>query len=106
MGIPLTRLMRYWRVRAFKSGITPWTERMALKGWAFLAKRPRLYRLVINAIMGVLSEWVKPRGSFRWLPGAGAWLKHRDLPAPPGRTFHALWKRELKKRRIEAGMRK
>jgi L-lactate dehydrogenase complex protein LldF len=79
---------------------------MTLKGWAFLAKRPRLYRLAINAIMGVLSEWVKPRGSFRWLPGAGNWLKHRDLPAPPGGTFHALWKRELKKRRIEAGMRK
>jgi L-lactate dehydrogenase complex protein LldF len=106
MGIPLTRLMRYWRERTFKSGITPLMERLALQGWAFLAKRPRLYRLAINAIMGVLSEWVKPRGSFRWLPGAGSWLKHRDLPAPPGNTFQALWKRELKKRRIEARMRK
>ncbi|MEJ2124050.1 MAG: LutB/LldF family L-lactate oxidation iron-sulfur protein [Alphaproteobacteria bacterium] len=106
MGIPLTRLMRRWRQRAFKGGVSPWIERLSLKGWALLAKKPRLYRFAINAIMGVLSEWVKPRGSFRWLPGAGAWLKHRDLPAPPGNTFQTLWQRELKKRRIEARMRK
>jgi L-lactate dehydrogenase complex protein LldF len=54
---------------------------------------------------GLLAEWGKPQGRFRWLPMAGGWLKHRDLPAPPGRTFQTLWKKELDDRRFEAEMR-
>jgi L-lactate dehydrogenase complex protein LldF len=31
------------------------------------------------------------KGRFRALPLAGGWTKHRDLPAPAGKTFQALW---------------
>jgi L-lactate dehydrogenase complex protein LldF len=104
MGIPLPKMMRHWREREFTAGDSPWTHRMALKAWGYVAKRPKLYRFLINRGAGLLGEWGKGRGAFRWLPLAGSWLKHRDLPAPPGRTFHALWKKELDDRRFEAEM--
>jgi len=104
MGIPLPKMMRHWREREFTQGESPWMQRMAVRGWAFCAKRPRLYRLLANASAGLLSEWGKRRGFFRWLPMAGSWLRYRDLPAPPGRTFQALWKAELDRRQFEAEM--
>jgi L-lactate dehydrogenase complex protein LldF len=27
------------------------------------------------------------KGRFHWLPFAGGWTRHRELPAPEGRTF-------------------
>ena len=106
MGIPLPKMMRHWREREFTRGDSPWSQRMAVKGWAYVAQRPRLYRFLTNRLAGLLSEWGKPRGHFRWLPLAGSWLKHRDLPAPPGRTFQQQWKVQLDKRQFEAEMRK
>ncbi len=106
MGIPLPKMMRHWREREFTRGDSPWAQRMAVKGWAYVAQRPRLYRFLTDRMAGLLGEWGKPRGNFRWLPLAGSWLKHRDLPAPPGRTFQQQWKVELDKRQFEAEMRK
>jgi L-lactate dehydrogenase complex protein LldF len=106
MGIPLPKMMRHWREREFTRGDSPWTQRMAVRGWAYLAKRPKLYRFLTDRAAGLLGEWGKARGKFRWLPLAGAWLKHRDLPAPRGRTFQQLWKVELDKRQFEAEMRR
>jgi L-lactate dehydrogenase complex protein LldF len=101
--IPLPKMMRHWREREFEQAGGPWIHRSALRAWTYAAKRPRLYRLLANGAAGLLAEWGKARGRFRWLPLAGSWLRHRDLPAPPGRTFHALWRAELHKRERDAG---
>jgi L-lactate dehydrogenase complex protein LldF len=106
MSIPLPKMMRHWREREFTRGDSPWTQRMAVRAWAWIAARPKLYRFLTNRVAGLLAEWGKPRGNFRWLPMAGSWLKHRDLPAPPGRTFQTLWAKELDNRRFEAEMRR
>jgi L-lactate dehydrogenase complex protein LldF len=99
MKIPLPKMMRHWREREFVRGDSPFLQRAAVRAWAFLAKRPKLYRMLTGPVIGLLGEWGKARGHFRWLPPAGAWLRHRDLPAPLGRTFHALWKTEMQRRR-------
>jgi L-lactate dehydrogenase complex protein LldF len=104
MKIPLPKMMRHWREREFERSDSPWLQRMAVRAWAFAAKRPKLYRMATGPLIGLLGEWGKARGAFRWLPLAGSWLRHRDLPAPAGRTFHALWRDELNKRRREAEM--
>ena len=105
MGIPLPKMMRHWREREFTRGDSAWTQRMAVKAWAYVARRPKLYRFLVDRAAGLLSEWGKRRGHFRWLPLAGGWVKYRDLAAPPGRTFQQQWKVELDKRQFEAGMR-
>jgi L-lactate dehydrogenase complex protein LldF len=33
----------------------------------------------------------KRRGRFRSMPLATGWTQARDMPAPEGRSFHALW---------------
>jgi L-lactate dehydrogenase complex protein LldF len=106
MKIPLPKMMRHWREREFERGDSPWTQRMAVRAWAFLAKRPRLYRRVMAPLVGLLGEWGKSRGNFRSLPMAGGWLKHRDLPAPAGRTFQSAWRFELNRRQREAELRR
>ena len=77
-------------------------QRLALRLWAYAAKRPRLY----HALSGDDRAAARParrkkRGSFSALPFAHAWTDTRDLPAPEGKTFHELYR---KTRRSESQM--
>ena len=42
--------------------------------------------------MRALSAIGRKKGRFRSLPLAGGWTRHRDFPAPQGRTFQERWK--------------
>jgi L-lactate dehydrogenase complex protein LldF len=65
--------------------------RWGLKSWARLARRPRLYGLAMRLGVGMLGLMGRRRGRFRKLPLAGGWTGARDLPAPQGQTFQAMW---------------
>jgi L-lactate dehydrogenase complex protein LldF len=41
----------------------------------------------------MLARLAGDRGRFSALPFAGAWTDTRDLPAPEGETFQALYKK-------------
>ncbi|HIF10452.1 MAG TPA: iron-sulfur cluster-binding protein [Sneathiellales bacterium] len=91
--IPLPKLMRTWRERGFERELTPPRERWALKAWAWVAKRPRLYRLGTRIGMRTLHLLSFGRGRLKSVPFAGGWTGTRDLPAPEGETFMAAWRR-------------
>jgi L-lactate dehydrogenase complex protein LldF len=91
MRIPLPSLMRHHRETSFTAGRTGWRARAALRIWAALARRPWLYRIVTGVEMRLLAAFAGRRGRFRWLPFAGGWTRHRDFPAPEGKTFQRLW---------------
>jgi len=98
MRIPLPKMMRHWREREFERNLTPFTARYGLKAWAFFAKRPKLYRMAASFGMPLLSLFGGSSRRFRSLPFAGGWTRHRDLPAPEGRTFLQAWaQREAQK---------
>lgn len=98
--IPLPKLMRHWREEQFRRGLTPPTARHGLGLWAFLAKRPALYRLATRVAMGGLGSLGRAKGRFRALPLAAGWTGSRDMPAPqPGGTFMNRWKAEKGRRR-------
>ncbi len=86
MRIPLPKMLRKWRERQYRAEIGSAQARWALRGWAWLAKRPRLYRWAMTVGVAVLGQfgW---RGRFRRLPLAGGWTSKRDLAAPAGDTF-------------------
>tara|TARA_R100001129_G_scaffold13438_2_gene8637 strand:- start:2954 stop:4402 length:1449 start_codon:yes stop_codon:yes gene_type:complete len=91
MRIPLPKMMRHWREREFEKHLTPTTARYGLKFWAFFAKRPKLYRMAVSFGIPMLSALGGTKHRFRSLPFAGGWTRHRDLPAPQGRTFQQQW---------------
>ncbi len=92
MKIPLPKMMRHWREREFERRLNPATQRYGLGLWAFFARRPRLYRLATSLAVPVLSLLGGGSRRFRWLPLAGGWTRHRDLPAPEARTFMQQWR--------------
>lgn len=91
VNIPLPTLIRSWRTRSWDSGYEPATVRMALGFWGFLAKRPAIYKPYMSVAARFLSM-VSRDGWIKSLPLAGAWTKHRDLPAPQGKTFMSQYK--------------
>jgi L-lactate dehydrogenase complex protein LldF len=90
--IPLPGLMRHWREREFERRLTPAAVRRGLALWAFLARRPRLYRLATGIANRVLALLGRAEGRYARLPLAGGWTRHRDFPAPQrGGTFQSQW---------------
>jgi L-lactate dehydrogenase complex protein LldF len=91
MKIPLPKIMRHHRDADFAAGGGKAGFRLGLAVWAWVAKRPRLYHLLARFGIAGLGAFGRRRGRFRWLPAAGGWTRHRDFPAPHGRTFQQLW---------------
>lgn len=90
MRIPLPAMMRTWRERAWSERITPARQRIGIGLWAWLARRPGLYRFAAGMGVAALRRMAGRRGSFRALPLAGGWTAHRDFPAPEGRRFLSM----------------
>ncbi len=103
MRIPLPRIMRSWRRRAFERRVTPSAERWAVEAWAWFAKRPALYRFAAAAAARVLTWMARGRGRIASLPLAGGWTATRDMPAPQGATFQQQWRRRKAERRRVSG---
>ncbi len=89
--IPLPNLMRHWREREFERHLTPATMRANLGVWAWIARRPSLYRVVTRLASNALAWLGGRRGRFGRLPLAGGWTAGRDLPTPEGGTFFSRY---------------
>jgi L-lactate dehydrogenase complex protein LldF len=93
--IPLVSLMRTWREAALVQP-SSWKARAMLRGWAFFARRPRLYRLAARIAAGMLARLGRGTGRLAWLPMGERWTRDRDFPAPEGRTFQDAWARRIR----------
>jgi len=93
MEIPLPGMLRQLRRRQYQSRQTARSARAALAVWAYLARRPRLYRRVMGAAVATLARLGRRRGRFRHMLLAGGWTSVRDLPAPEGASFQNQWRR-------------
>ena len=99
MRIPLPKMMRHYRAQEYERGLSSRTSRWALKAWAFLATRPKLYQLMTGIVIRLLGDLGRRRGRFSKLPLAGGWTDHREMMAPRGRTFQQLWEAKGGRRR-------
>ena len=93
MSIPLPTLLRKLRKREYETGLMPPVTRWALGLWAYVARRPTLYRHLTDVGIALLGRFGKRRGRFGWLPFAGGWTASRDMPAPAAETFQRAWRR-------------
>ena len=92
LQIPLPQLLRYHRIRAHQAKLSPLITRFALRIWAFFARHDRLYQWFTAVNIRLLGRFGQNKGRFRYLPFLSAWTASRDMPAPPGKTFMAIWK--------------
>ncbi|HVF63187.1 MAG TPA: LutB/LldF family L-lactate oxidation iron-sulfur protein [Casimicrobiaceae bacterium] len=90
--IPLPDLQRKLREQAFARKLPPWSERMGVKTWAWIAKRPGVYDIVSRVSARTLKAWGNRDRMIRKLPFGGGWTNERDFPAPQGRTFRELYR--------------
>ena len=91
--IPIPRMLRRLRERGREEGLSPPLERWAVAAWAWIALRPRVYRLWARFLAGVLRTAAGRSGRLRRLPLSRGWTARRDFPAPQGETFMDLWRR-------------
>ncbi|NTV72359.1 MAG: lactate utilization protein [Azonexaceae bacterium] len=89
--IPLPTLMHRLREEQNERGLRPWSERLALTAWAWLAGKPVLYRWFARRAARYLSWLADDSGRIRILGLAPAWTAGRDLPVSSGRTFQELY---------------
>jgi L-lactate dehydrogenase complex protein LldF len=92
MRIPLPKMLRHWREKEFERHLQPQAMRWGLAAWAWVAKRPALYRKITALAARVLTNQGHGTGRLAKVPLASGWTKYRDFPAPQGKTFHQLWK--------------
>jgi L-lactate dehydrogenase complex protein LldF len=97
--IPLPDLQRKLREREFEGNLRPWRESAGLKLWSWVALHPALYGALSGLGVRLLRRLGGADGMIRKLPLVGGWTDERDLPAPTGRTFRALYRQ----RRTAAG---
>lgn len=86
-AIPIPNLLRDLRSESFAEGVSPIRWRLGIRAHAWLAQKPRLYRVLTGATIRLMHLIGRKRGSIKHLPFAGGWLRARDLPAPAARTF-------------------
>ena len=65
LSIPLPKLLREHRFQIRERHINSSQSRLALAVWAFVARRPKLYRLLTGIVMGFLSLVVGKNERFR-----------------------------------------
>ncbi|WP_025897385.1 LutB/LldF family L-lactate oxidation iron-sulfur protein [Sneathiella glossodoripedis] len=95
--IPLPKILRHWREKAFEQQIAPKPDRWGIELWGFFAKRPGLYRQVTKIAAKMLSLMAGKEGRLKKLPFNNGWTRVRDLPAPQGETFMQQWQKKQKR---------
>jgi len=91
--IPLPDLLRKLREKQMQRGMKSRRETFALKAWAWLALRPRLYALATRIGVRMMRAMADKNNLIHNLPGASGWTDGRDFPAPSGQTFRELYER-------------
>lgn len=94
--IPLPDLLRRWRERIFDDAALSGAARRWLGIWAFIARRPALYRLLQRPAVALLAALGRKSGIVPQPPFTARWTGARDLPAPEGGTFLVRWRRGRK----------
>jgi L-lactate dehydrogenase complex protein LldF len=90
--IPLPDLLRKLREKQVDAGLRPLTERLALRAWAWVARRPALYAPGTRLGVRYLKWLAAGDDRIRVLAVAPAWTEGRDFPAPEGKTFRELYR--------------
>ena len=91
VDIPLPTLMHRLREEQNERRLRPWSGRLTIRAWAWLAGKPALYRWFARRAARYLNWLADGSGRIRIFGLAPEWTAGRDLPVSSGRTFHELY---------------
>ncbi len=90
--VDIPRMLIEMREARVAQRATPMPERAAFRLAAWAMHTPFVWDLGVKLLPRLLGPLVKRRKA-RWLPNpAGAWLKGRDFPPAPPKSFRSIWK--------------
>ena len=89
--LPLPKMLRNLRFQGAETSAPGARTRLLVRLWAFVARRPWLYRFGAGMALAWLAGRGRKKGYLRSLPGLRAWTRSRDFPAPEGRSFVTQW---------------
>jgi len=94
VDINLPDMLLALRAKAKESGSGKASERVAMRGIAFVARRPRLFTLG-GKLMRIFARLLAKNGKIKNVPIAplSDWTRYRDLPGPGGPSFRERWKK-------------
>jgi L-lactate dehydrogenase complex protein LldF len=98
VSIPLPDLMRKLREKQVERGMRPWTERVAMRAWSWIAARPWAYASCARAAVRYLRWLAGGRATIPVMGLAPGWTSQRDFPAPAARTFRDMHARQRRGR--------
>lgn len=87
--IDLHRHLLAGRARAMRAA-APFTERLMFGGFAFVMRRPGLYRFASKVGRLLHKLWSPLQGT--WLDPLRAWRSTREFPEPARQSFRDYWK--------------
>jgi len=85
--------MRYWRGESFTRGIPRSSFNTGLKLWAWVARRPHLYRKMETLAARLMRMIAGKNGHIRSLPVLTGWFVARDLAKPAKESFQSQWQK-------------
>src|SRR6202140_4721120 len=94
VDINLPDMLLALRAKAKESGSGKASERVAMRGIAFVARRPRQFALG-GKLMRIFARRLLKSGKIKNVPIAplSDWTRYRDLPGPGGPSFRERWKK-------------
>lgn len=87
VSIPLPDLMRKLREKQVDAGLRPWSERLSMRLWAWVAHRPALYARGVRLAVRYLRWLADGRDRIQAMGVAPGWTAERDFPAPAAQSF-------------------
>jgi len=87
VSIPLPDLMRKLREKQVDAGLRPWSERLSMRLWAWVAQRPALYARGVRLAVRYLRWLADGRDRIQAMGVAPGWTAERDFPAPAAQSF-------------------
>lgn len=92
--IDLPRMLLELRAEEAATGVIPWPEQMIEKSIAWLLGQRQLFNFLMD--VGRIVQTPLVRGNFLNIPAEISPAGERKVPALAPRSFHALWKDELR----------